>query len=650
MGQDAKKAMWENFVKNGILDKRVNPLIARSWQECRRLGVDPWQRHSQPIAPEMLKMAWKKSRLLLQTALPVMQSVHAIIRDSHFLLALTDAAGCVLHTIGDETILAHSENILFRPGSVWRNDQVGTNGPGMALEYDQPIQLIGAEHYCADQHGWTCSAAPIHGRDGRVIGSLDLSGRVEAAHPHTLALVVACAFSIEQTLAAYHQNHFMRAAANGLGESILILNEHLRLRWANVTARRELDLSMKALQQLDFRQVLPQLDWQQATGDRRSPLYLDEIRLHLPGGVRRFSATISPASDATGKTYTLILRRPEHLIRSVNRVAGNQATYTFDDIYAADPLMKQAIERAQQYARYDGSVLIEGESGTGKELFAQAIHAGSERRSGPFVAVNCASLPRDLIESELFGYEKGAFTGALKEGNPGKFELADGGTLFLDEIGEMPMEFQAKLLRAVETLRIRRIGGKEEKKLDVRVIAATNRHLADEVAQGKFRADLYYRLNVLKIDIPPLRQRPQDISYCAQHFLQRFNQRYPSRRRRLQPETLAALAGYRWPGNVRELQNTMERAFYTSKGECITPSDLSLPQAKREPVVQPAPLAATVSFSAAEIAERQACITALEQTHGHVDGAAAIVGVSRATFYRLCHHYGLQPKRYRRHY
>lgn len=188
-------------MEDGTLDPRLPPLVARSWQECRCRGVDPWRRSSTTADPGKWQQILQRSRLLLQTAGPIMQSVHEIIRDSHFLLALTDEEGYVLSTIGDDAILARSENILFRRGSVWRNDQVGTNAPGIALEYNQPVQLIGAEHYCADQHGWTCSAAPIHGVDGAVIGSLDLSGSAGAAHPHTLALVVACASSCPEMYA-----------------------------------------------------------------------------------------------------------------------------------------------------------------------------------------------------------------------------------------------------------------------------------------------------------------------------------------------------------------------------------------------------------------------------------------------------------------
>lgn len=632
------KGIWEQFMTKGVLDPRLPSLVARSWQKCRTGGVDPWHRKAVTVSSEELQVVLQKNRLLIQTAQPIMQSVLDIIRDSHFLLALTDAQGYVLLTMGDDAILARSENILFQRGAVWRNDQVGTNAPGIALEYNQPIQLIGAEHYCADQHDWTCSAAPIHGVNGNVIGSLDLSGNVDAAHLHTLALVVAGAFSIERTLISYHQSHFMRAAANGIRESILLFDEQLHLRWANTTAQQELGMTQKQLGALNFKKIMPQIDWHLADdASRHAPWYIDDLRFILPGDVRRFSATISQTADATGKTYTLILRRQEHLIRSVNRVSGNQATYTFDSIYAADPQMTQVINRARQYARYDGSVLIEGESGTGKELFAQAIHAGSVRADGPFVAVNCASLPRDLIESELFGYEKGAFTGALREGNPGKFELANHGTLFLDEIGEMPIEFQPKLLRAVETRCIRRLGGKEIKKLDVRIIAATNRDLEAEVARGTFRGDLYYRLNVLRLDIPPLRRRPEDIAYCSHLFLQRFNERYPERQRQFAADVLPFLQQYDWPGNVRELQNTIERAFYLSTGPAITVSDLHLPQRP-----------ARTGREDFLINEKQQCLHYLQATNGRVEEAAAAMGVSRATFYHLCHRYQISPKQLRR--
>lgn len=299
--------------------------------------------------------------------------------------------------------------------------------------------------------------------------------------------------------------------------------------------------------------------------------------------------------------------------------------------------MKKVVQLAQKYAHYDGAVLIEGESGTGKELFAQAIHNESSRAKGPFVAVNCASLPRDLIESELFGYEKGAFTGALREGNPGKFELANHGTLFLDEIGEMPLEFQAKLLRAVESLRIRRLGGTQERKLDLRVIAATNRNLRHEAEQGRFRQDLYYRLNVLKLDIPPLRERPLDIGFCAKAFLERFNQKYPEQRKEMSPDYLDALQQYDWPGNVRELQNSMERTFYACNTDVLTADDFRF--------VITGMTVSDKKENCGQKNKREEILAVLRSAEGRAEVAAQKLGISRATFYRMCKRYGIEPKK-----
>lgn len=635
------KAVWQKFISEGTLNEKMQPVVAKSWLKCRKMGVNPYSDTVVQVDDLVFQKVLKKNKELIRIAAPIIQSVYQIIKESHFLLVLTDRDGYVLETIGDDSILKKSENILFHKGAVWTNLGVGSNAPGIALEYDVPIQMNGPEHYCISQHGWTCSAAPIHGLNGQVIGCLDLSGAVEAAHPHTLALVVAGAFSVESMLASYHQTLLMRSAANGLHESILLLNDNFQLCWINNTAKRELSLCFPKMAMIDFRSVMPDVDWDSIITMQKenAPLYIDDIRFLIKGKVRRFSATISLTVDTSGRTITVILRKQEHLIRSVNRVSGNQAAYDFDSIFTADTAMKQVIERARQYARYDGSILIEGESGTGKELFAQAIHTGSCRAEGPFVAVNCASLPRDLIESELFGYEKGAFTGALKEGNPGKFELADHGTLFLDEIGEMPLEFQAKLLRVVETLRVRRIGGKEEKKLDVRVIAATNRNLRRQVQLGLFRGYLYYRLNVLRLDIPPLRERPDDIEFCANRFLQRFNLRYPDRKRRFSADFLLSLKHYDWPGNVRELQNSIERVFYTSESPVISSHDFCYVMDD---------VAAVVPSETREESEKQTYVRILKNSGGNVADAAHRISVSIPTFYRICKQYDIIPKKIRR--
>lgn len=628
--------IWNHFVETGELDDRMNPVVAQSWEKCRRYGLNPMGGLGRRADEAVFRSILSENRALLETALPVMQSVYEIVEKSHFLLVLTDSVGYVLETIGDPAVQEMSKDLRFQKGALWSDLEVGSNAIGMALDYDTMIQTVGPEHYCISHHNWTCSAAPIHGAGGEVIGCLDLSGDVHGAHPHTLGLVVAAAFSIETMLKQLQSARLMREALDGSDGSIVLLNDTFHPIWVNRAAKKLLGISLEKLANTDFRCCMPDVNWPQFQHWKQTGQFItNDTRLLIGNQACDCSATISPTLEANGRTFTVTLKKQAHLIDSVNKMAGNRANYTFDSIYAQDPLMKKTVQLAQKYARYDGVVLIEGESGTGKELFAQAIHNESSRADGPFVAVNCASLPRDLIESELFGYEKGAFTGALREGNPGKFELANHGTLFLDEIGEMPLEFQAKLLRVVESLRVRRLGGTQERTLDVRVIAATNRNLRLESEQGRFRQDLYFRLNVLKLDIPPLRERPQDISFCAREFLERFNLKYPQQKKELAPDYLDALQRYAWPGNVRELQNGIERTFYASSENRLTAGDFcyvlnhALPNQKIGP----------------DESEREKLIQALRKTGGGAEEAARLLGVSRATLYRICKRYDIEPKK-----
>ncbi|AJQ28963.1 MULTISPECIES: sigma 54-interacting transcriptional regulator [Pelosinus] len=248
----------------------------------------------------------------------------------------------------------------------------------------------------------------------------------------------------------------------------------------------------------------------------------------------------------------------------------------FGDITCDSMVMKELILQSRRYALSDSTVLIRGETGTGKELFARALHSGSARSQGTFVPINCAAIPETLMESELFGYEEGAFTGAVKGGKPGLFELSNGGTLFLDEIGEMSVHLQVKLLRVLQERRVRRLGSSREVAVDVRVITATNRNLEDMVVRGAFREDLYYRLNVIPLTIPPLRERPEDIGLLAEYFLQRFADKMRRPVNGFSKEALERLEQYNWPGNVRELENVIERAVNLVEGSKVRPEHICL--------------------------------------------------------------------------
>ena len=310
--------------------------------------------------------------------------------------------------------------------------------------------------------------------------------------------------------------------------------------------------------------------------------------------------------------------------------------YRFENIIAKSSKMQRVIEVIKVVAKSNATVLITGESGTGKELVARAIHSQSHRRSKPFVAVSCAALPESLLESELFGHEKGSFTGAYSQ-KKGKFEFANGGTLFLDEIGEMSANIQVHLLRVLEEKEFTRVGGNEAIKVDVRVISATNKDLRKAMEKQEFREDLYYRLNVVNIELPPLRERKEDIPLLAEHFLHKFAMENRKEVTELSPEAIESLLAYDWPGNVRELENAIERAIILSKDSPITTADL--PQENLSLVG-----AASIGKNLKEV-EKSHILNVLRETGENYSEAARILGVSRMTLYNKAKEYGFDVKK-----
>ena len=342
-----------------------------------------------------------------------------------------------------------------------------------------------------------------------------------------------------------------------------------------------------------------------------------------------------------------IARNRDQDIKLVKNVVGTDAAYTFDDIVGSSPVMKACIKTAKEYANSPYNFLITGESGVGKELFAQSVHNYSSRRSGPFVALNCAALPEGLIESELFGYVGGAFTGASKNGQMGKFEFANGGTLFLDEIGELPFHFQSKLLRVLETWTVTRIGGIKPTPINVRLVAATNRDLSKMVADGLFRQDLFYRLQVLNVEIPPLRSRKEDLITLSEHFLAQASVYSDVPQKTLSSGAKRVLQEYGWPGNVRELKNVINRVNLVSKQDIISEEDLTsaIYSTSNAANVLGGITQTDTKKSLDEIRSdinssyQQLIAEAIRQANGNKTKAAEVLGVSRKTFYRMLERY-----------
>ena len=487
--------------------------------------------------------------------------------------------------------------------------------------------------------------------DGAVVGrltarsartSLSPAQRAHARHvAATLSAVCGLLHSAGEQARLIEEQ---RAIVDHFADGLLVLGPGAVIRHINRTAARLLHLNpAKAIGKplgalVDFRTVVDSV-FTTGQGYVDRELFIDSPSLNL-----HVVDTAVPIRDAQGHVVSVVntvreIQRVRHLAQ---RISGSQARYRFEDIIGRSPALQQAVSDARKAARSRANVLLSGESGVGKEVFAQAIHNASPRREGAFIAINCAALPRDLIESELFGYVAGSCTGARREGRPGKFEAASGGTIFLDEIAELPLDLQAKLLRVLQEREVVRVGDTRGVPVDVRVIAASNRDLRRMVHERLFREDLYYRCRVIEVALPPLRQRPDDIPLLARHFLTRYAGLLDKPVFGFTEAALQALQAHDWPGNVRELENAIERAVNLSEEAEIDVAVLDLPRRQPLPpgagedggITGPRPL------TLAE-AERAAIEAAIRHAGNNLTQASRLLGISKPTIYAKIRRYGI---------
>ncbi|MBP2032981.1 transcriptional regulator with PAS, ATPase and Fis domain [Clostridium algifaecis] len=424
-------------------------------------------------------------------------------------------------------------------------------------------------------------------------------------------------------------------------DGIIIADKNLIVKKANAAAIKILGMDDKFLYKINLNKILRNdiLDKIMITGEK----VLDEdCTFYVNNSKIRCVVNIIPVKiDIKILGIVLSIRNTKKLHKIVNNVVGYKASFTFDDIITKSESMKNIIKLAKKAAKTNCNILIEGKSGTGKEVFAQSIHNYSARHMAPFVAVNCAAIPRELVESELFGYEKGAFTGALTGGYPGKFELADGGTIFLDEIGELPLDIQSKLLRVLDNLKIVRVGSTHEKSINVRIIAATNKLLEEEVKNNNFRKDLFYRLNVMNLHLIPLSQRTEDIDLFAQYFVNKLNMKNPSSPKYLDSSYINNLKLHNFDGNIRELRNIVERSYYLCEDTTITSKYESFSPTKSAPNFLPDNFKDILPLNKVE----KICIeNALNHFHGNAASAAQILKISKATIYRKINKFNINLK------
>lgn len=648
--QQKIRTAWASFIEESPFDHdAVQPHILHSWEISRENRIDPNVPPVTRVLPKHeLDDLLTEHEFFLNAADPVLQMVEISIRGTGFIASLAAAPGLLLKVLGDAPVLSHAETRYNVPGALRMVEEVGGSALTMSMIENKPVQISGCEHFNKYFHGWTCSSAPIHDEMEEVVGSLTVSGHMPNKQKHTLALVTAAAATISTRLresrlmiSQQRLGSMLTSIYNSLSDGLLAIDNEMYITHANIHMLDILGLREGMLVGEHIEKIIHPDDKGRMKALLTSGLSESlEVRLVGAKGVQQHMCRILPTKLQSGETVgmTLTITARSQMINIAQQVGGNYAKYNFSDIKGEHPAMQHQISLAKRAAGTNSRILLTGESGTGKELFAQAIHNSSLKRNGPFVAISCAAIPRDLIESELFGYVGGAFTGARQKGMVGKFELANAGTLFLDEINSLPLDMQAKLLRALQQREIIRIGDTKPTPINARIIAATNIDLYEAVQQGEFREDLYYRLNVVELTVPPLRERKEDIPMLANHILKRQSREVGFPVPELSPETINVLSEYRWPGNVRELDNVCERALLVASGNTIVPKHLPesiLPRAEENVGLN----GMSVQDMYSQLIKRSMIIN-----NGNLSKVAKELGVARTTLYRNMKKFGLMEE------
>ena len=653
---------------------QVDAPIAASWERSlQHYGIDP----SEPSPVRVLTSSELKDYTrpiegFLSIAKAGVQHLHRQVADLGYATLLCDVNGVTVDWLGDERYSRQWKDAGLYLGSVWDEHREGTCGVGTALVEQVPLTVHKEDHFRCQNSNLTCSCAPIIGPTGKTMGLIDVSALYSPDSKDSqhlaLQLVMQSARMIES---AYFLRQFAdqwvlqvnseRELAEVSSEFFIALDGGGRILAADQVARRVLGCEASSgslvgsligdIFDLDFEKLLDI--------SSRSGLILP-LR-SLKAGLQLYASLRCPQAIPLKPAQRLAEAAPQE-----RPVPQPGKPLPLDYLAGSDHRLKDSVARIKRVMDKAIPVLLNGETGTGKEMFAQAIHNASRRAGKPFVAVNCAAIPESLIESELFGYKEGAFTGARSKGMRGKIQQSDGGTLFLDEIGDMPASLQPRLLRVLAEREVTPLGGETPISVNLNVICATHRTILDMVASGEFREDLYYRLNGISFELPPLRQR-SDIAQLINDvlILESETSVEPAI---IADEAMGALEGFSWPGNIRQLRNALRYALAVCENNLITCADLpvdlvsvdsqqipvpaasdanamaaALPESKPEPE-QPANLSDVISgLSPMELAERQVILDALQNHKWHVSKAVKEIGISRATMYRKMEKYGIVP-------
>jgi sigma-54 dependent transcriptional regulator, acetoin dehydrogenase operon transcriptional activator AcoR len=637
-------------------ESTISTAIGASWRRCMiDYALDPG-RVQEPFVLDghMLKEYRGRHEHLIQVASAEIDWLYDHIAMSGCALLLTDAGGIVLYEKADPTILETFRMAGLQLGADWSELRQGTNGMGTCIAENRPIIVHRDEHFRTCHIGLSCTAAPIHDPDGSLVAVLDASTLnaqgTRETQAHVMALVHLSAKLIEKCLFLQHfqrssvlrfhaRPEFVNLQHDGAlalaSDATVIAADEMALRLLGVAQRREL-LGRRIDEIFDMRaEEMMDSGSQSAAG-------LWPVRDALLG--RRYFASLSNESTDVGFSKYLIQSPRGPDVLQLDPPQGAKDILTLEDLAGEDLQMLRTVRSARRVAASAVSVMIQGATGTGKELFARALHAASGR--SPFIALNCAAIPESLIESELFGYKSGAFTGARREGMKGTILQASGGTLFLDEIGDMPLGLQTRLLRVLEEHEVVPLGSEKAMKVDLRVVCASHQNLRSMIVRGQFREDLYYRLNGITLELPRLVDRTDKEQLIRRLLGAETNDARPVA---IEMDAFQCLLDYDWPGNIRELRNVIRTALAICDGGVVRLRDLPSEVRNGASGAQAAELQSTPvepaesdaaytgpSLSPIEVAERQALVKAIRDTEGNMARAATLLQVSRSTLYRRC--------------
>lgn len=649
-------------VRGGLLD-RENDVVAQSWQRCINLYQLHPERPPQPSVVPRIELDERRARCadVIACARYEMSTLYQQLADADSAVVLTDTDGVIMHMAASPEFTTDAGRLGLRVGTRWGEAEVGTNGLGTCLAAGRPVSVRREDHFFTQFTQLTCSAVPVFDPAGQITAVLDVTSRSDMQQQHVLVLLGMTARMIENRLLDVRQRqafplhfHSRPEFIYTLHEGKLAVAEDGRVLAANRSALFQLNIpSVEAIRALRVDELF-ECSLEELLQRSASATYHPVVTYRANAALRFFVVARRPATDSAALLLPLTnssLAGDKTLLAPRGLAKSSRAGPPAPPSLFKDPVLAAHLQTAKRVIARGTPLLLSGETGAGKEVFARAVHDSSPHGHGAFVAVNCASLPEALIESELFGYRAGAFTGAQRAGRRGKVLQADGGTLFLDEIADMPLELQARLLRVLDERQVTPLGTEEVHPVDFQLISASHENLPKRVREGRFREDLYYRLAGIELALPPLRAR-SDRAELMHGMLANESGGSAS----LSAEAEQLLLQHPWPGNVRQLRHVLRAAVALSDGAVIRPEHLAslvttdaaggrtepdlptLQACAEDPGTQPAQAVDPASgFNPIRASERKVLIQLLEQQRWNVSNVAKALDVSRNTLYRKLH-------------